>query len=134
MKVRHLAFMAGAATFWAFASPTAAQSKGQWIEIKNADELRALYSNKTFRGKALDGSPFVGYYKADGTGVLVWNNQRIPRTWEVKGSDQVCVTDARATNCYTYTRHARNHKEIVGRQVGSGWIAQFTVEDGVPNF
>jgi len=34
----------------------------------------------------------LGHYRADGQGVLIWqDNTRVPRTWEVKGIDQVCV-------------------------------------------
>jgi hypothetical protein len=115
-------------------APALAQSSKDWVDIKNAKELRALYSNKTFRGKGPDGTPFVGHYRSDGKGILIVGGQRTPRTWEVKGNDQVCVTDEKATNCWRAQRHKKNSNEIVLQHVTAGWISQFTVEDGIPQF
>lgn len=105
-----------------------------WLDIKEPAELRALYSDKTWRGKGADGIPFVGHYRADGMGVVIRAGARIPRTWEVKGRDQVCVTDTTGTNCYRFQRSKRDGKEIVGQHVTQHWIFQVTVEDGIPQF
>lgn len=115
-------------------SPAPAQSSADWIDIKSAKELRAVYSNKTFRGKGPFGDPFVAHYRADGKGVLINSKQeRIPRTWEVKG-DQVCITDPKVTNCFTLQRHRKNRNDIVAQHVTGRWISQFMVEEGVPPF
>lgn len=106
----------------------------QWVDIKDPSELRALYSNKTFKGKGPEGEPIVAHYRADGKGILIWRGERIPRTWEIKGNDQVCVTDRTGTNCFQIMRHEQNRNEIVGRHVTRYWIFQVTVEDGIPNF
>jgi hypothetical protein len=110
-----------------------AQSLSDWIDIDDPNELRALYSNKTFRGRNWDGTPFIGHYRADGRGVLIMGNQRIARTWHVN-ANEVCATDARTTSCYRYQRHRSNRNEIVARAVKDGRVVQFVVEDGVPNF
>jgi hypothetical protein len=114
-------------------TPAVAQSSADWVDIKDPNELRAIYSNKTFKGKDGRGTPFVGHYRSDGKGVLITEGQRIPRTWEVKG-DQVCVTATNATNCFTLQRHKKNRNEIVAQHVKDRWIAQYTVEDGIPQF
>ena len=110
-----------------------AQSSADWVDVKDPKELKAVYSDKTLRGKGPFGDPFVAHYRADGKGILIMGNQRIPRTWEVKGS-QVCITDPKVTNCFTLQRHKKNRNDIVAQHVKDRWISQFTVEDGVPQF
>jgi NDP-sugar pyrophosphorylase family protein len=113
--------------------PAVAQSSKDWVDIKNPKELRALHSNKTFRGKSSYG-PFVVHYRVDGKGLLINSNgERIPRTWEIKG-DQVCVTDAKATDCFQYQRHKKNRNDIVAQNVRDRRAFLLTVEDGVPQF
>jgi hypothetical protein len=133
MKSRSAGFVTGLLVFM-LSAPAMAQSSKDWVDL-NAKELRDLYSNKTFKGRGPDGGSFVGHYRSDGKGVLIiMGGQRIPRTWVVKGNDQVCVTDAKATNCFSARRHKTNKNEFVLQHVTAGWIAQFTVEDGIPQF
>jgi hypothetical protein len=75
MKARSIASFLAATIAVGAAVAAGAQSSKEWVDIKDPKELKALYSNKTFRGKAGDGSPFVGHYRADGKGILIWNNQ-----------------------------------------------------------
>lgn len=114
----------------------AAQSSKDWADIKGSKELRALFSDKTHRGKSPDGTPYVAHFSSDGRGLLVWVGQQYPRTWEVKGKE-VCITaatgPASGTTCRTYHRSKKNRNEIVAR-TREGWINQFTVEDGIPQF
>jgi hypothetical protein len=112
----------------ALAAPAAA---ADWQDIKDPNELRALYSGKTFRGNG-----WVGHYRADGTGVLIVQGSRpVGRTWAVKGSDQVCVTPATgAVQCFTFKYVSSDRKQVLVTSVSSGGSLLFTVEDGVPNF
>ena len=131
MKRKHLLWLTGAAMSMLSAGAAVA---GDWVDIKNPKELRAIYSDKTFKGKGGDGVPFIGHYRADGTGVIIRAGQRVARTWKVKGKDQVCVTDQSGTNCFRLRRHSRDRAEIVGQHVTQNWIFQARVEDGVPQF
>jgi hypothetical protein len=115
-------------------APAIPQSSNDWVDITDPNELRALYSNKTLRGKDGNGMPFVGHYSADGRGILIQGERRTSRTWAVNGKDQVCATHASGTDCYTFRRHRKNRNEIVGRHVTQGWVFQATVEDGIPKF
>jgi hypothetical protein len=133
MTSRSVAFVVGA-LFCMLSAPAIPQSSEDWVDIKSPNELRALYSNKTFRGKGSGGTPFVGHYSADGRGILIQGDRRTPRTWAVKGEDQVCVTHDWGTDCYTFQRNGKNRNEIIGRHVAYGWIVRFTVEDGIPEF
>lgn len=91
------AFLAG--TLLSLVSlPTFAQS--DWVDIKDAEALRGLFSNKTHRSRA-----FVAHYRADGQGVLLskGSDVRLARTWQLKGSDQVCAGPKGDTpTCYRY--------------------------------
>jgi hypothetical protein len=132
MKSRNIAFVT-AALMCMLSASAVPQSSKDWVDIKDPKELRAIYSNKTFKGKGGDGTPFVGHYRSDGKGILIVGGQRIPRTWEVKGN-QVCITDPKVTNCFELQRHKKNRNDIVARHVTAMWISQFTVEDGIPEF
>jgi dienelactone hydrolase len=105
------------------AVPSAVEMK-EWIDINDPNELRAIYSNKTFKGTT-GGMAYVSYYRSDGKGIMIINQQRIPRNWEVKGNDQVCFTDAMGGGCFKLQRNKQNR---------NGRSAQFTVEDGIPQF
>ena len=136
MKSRNIASVTGA-LICALSASAAAQSSKDWVDVKDPKELRAIYSDKTFRGKDGNGAPFVAHFRSDGKGIAVDKDQRIPRTWEVKGKDQVCITitDAKTTNCFRLQRNKKNRNEIVAQHVGGyPWILQFTVEDGIPQF
>lgn len=106
LKVRVLAVSIGAALL-AGGCATTDQST-DWVDIKDASELRALYSNKTIKGHIpwFDVfRPYVLHSKADGTGTIVVDDKRIPMTWAVNGTDQVCLKWAGASPCLNYQRH-----------------------------
>lgn len=135
MKSTKFAFVTGA-LICMFSASVVSQSSKNWVDIKNPKELRALFSNKTHRGKGPDGTPYVAHYSSDGRGVLLYVGQQYPRTWQVKGRE-VCVTastgPASGTTCRSYERHKTNRNEVVGRQANGG-IVDFTVEEGIPKF
>jgi hypothetical protein len=68
-----------AAALLAFsAPPTQAQDAKDWVDIKDPQELRALYSNNTFKGKDWMDRPWVGHYRSDGQGVILFEGGRYP--------------------------------------------------------
>jgi hypothetical protein len=146
MRWRNIAFMTVVLVF-ILSSPAASQ---QWVDIKNPKELRALHSNKTFKMTFM-GVSVVEHYRADRKGMLISAELRMPCTWEVKGNDQVCVSDERGTNCWQFQRSKKNPHEYVKRNVkaslissspkvssGAGdidaYMVVFKVEDGIPQF
>ena len=112
-------------------APLSAQSSSDWVDIKDPSELRALYSNKTFRGNG-----WVGHYRADGKGIVISQGGKPqPRTWEVKGNDQVCVTPSDGTaSCFRFQRNRKKPNELVLINATSGFAATFTLEEGIPKF
>jgi hypothetical protein len=106
-------------------------SASDWIDIKDPNELTALYSNKTLKGNG-----WIGHYRADGKGILIpQNGKPVSRTWKVKGNDQVCATlESGATSCFRFQRHRKNRNEIVLTNVKDGMTFNATVTDGIPKF
>ena len=130
MNPRQIVVAAGALA-WLLSAVAFAQESNQWVDIKNPQELRAIYSNKTVR--PIGGRGIV-YYRADGRALVVWPNRRFPRAWEVKGQ-QVCFTDAvLGTSCFELQRNKVNPNEFLARDVKTHAMMGFTVEDGVPDF
>ena len=130
MRSRNITFM----TVVMFFMLTGPVSSSDWVDIKNPKDLRALFSNKTFRS-TVGGVPVVEYYRSDGKGILIAVENRIPRTWEVKGKDQVCTSDARkGTDCCRFQRSKKNRDEYVKRNPDTDYMQIFKVEDGIPEF
>lgn len=81
------------------------------------------------------GVPVVEHYRADGKGIYISAELRNPRTWEVKGKDQVCTSDARkGKDCCRFQRSKKNRDEYVRRCQYDSYMGTFMVEDGVPEF
>ncbi|MBS3919310.1 MAG: hypothetical protein KG012_10510 [Deltaproteobacteria bacterium] len=129
MTSRNIIWLTGV-LFFMLSGPVASQD---WVDIKTPKELRALYSNKTFRSTYL-GVPVVEHYRADGKGILISAELRTPCTWEVKGNDQVCVSDEKGTDCYKFQRNKKNREEYVRLRQGRPFMTILKVEDGVPEF
>ena len=133
MTLRTFAILAGALIGLA-AVPALAQSSKDWVDIKDPQELRALYSNKTFKGKDWMDRPWVGHYRPDGRGVMLFEGARFPRTWHVTGNDQVCIKADLNSPCFRFQRHAAKPATYRSINVASDMKAEFSVEDGVPQF
>ena len=110
-------------------SPAASQP---WIDVKDPKDLRTLHSNKTFRGTFWD-KPFVEHYRADGKGIWISAEQRLPFTWEVKG-DQVRVLYPNRTHNWQFQRNKKNVDEYVRRDPNMAVMQVIKVEDGIPEF
>jgi len=114
------------------AGAAAAPAAAEWVPIRSADELRAIYTDTTIQGTAEVGRSrqnmsFTGQYRSDGTGMLFIGGRQIPRTWEIRGNDQACATDTSGTHCYRMERNSGNPNRIRGRNVDSGAAVEFTV-------
>ena len=128
MRLRNVVFMAVVLVF-ILTSPAASQP---WIDVKDPKDLRTLPSNKTFRGTFWD-KPFVEHYRADGKGIWISAEQRLPFTWEVKG-DQVRVLYPNRTHNWQFQRNKKNVDEYVRRDPNMAVMQVIKVEDGIPEF
>ena len=133
MRWRNIAFMTGVLVFM-LSSPAASQ---EWVDIKDPKELSALHSNKTFRWLSVLPHPHLEHFRADGKGILIYtaDQRQIPCTWEVKGTDQVCVSSETGTKCFRFQHSKKNPDEYVKRSTDVEPIMMiFKVEDGIPQF
>jgi hypothetical protein len=134
MKATHTVALAGALLTF-IVSPGGAQNSKDWVDIKDPDALRALFSDKTHRSRA-----YVAHFRADGEGILIpqGSDIRNARTWRLKGNDQVCAgaKGDDTPTCYRYQRSTKNPAEIlaIGERRGQSVMQWFTVEDGIPKF
>ena len=125
--------IAGALLGLATALPAQASD---WQTIDDPDELRALYSNKTYRFNYSEvNKPAALHYRADGKGILVLMGRQYPRTWEIMGRDQVCTNDEiRGRLCYRVLRNTKNPAEILVNPTNGGMGSFMVMEDGIPQF
>jgi len=107
------------------------QAQSYWIDIDDPAELRALHSNKTH--KVVTGSRAEAYYRADGSALFVSGNERTARTWEVRGSNQVCYSGQSFPGCRKFKRVRTSPNEIQSIHE-DGWEVLIKVEDGIPQF
>ena len=78
-----------------------------WLPVTGEGNLRNFMSGIKAERTLPNGEVSRGEYNPDGTGTLYAWGTTIPRTWEVRGNDQICVTAERATNCYQFEKDRR---------------------------
>lgn len=86
-------------------------------------------SDRTAERTLPGGEVSRGEYRPDGTGTLYAWGASIPRTWSVKGDDQICITAESVTQCYTLERNAANPELYRARDAATGALAEFRVTE-----
>jgi len=99
-----------------------------WQALEGADNLRDFVSGATAEIELKPGVTAVGKYHADGSAEIEAWNETFRRTWSVEGDDQVCYTDVE-TNCFTFELNVDDPAEFRARNVQSGEVVTFQVED-----
>jgi len=102
----------------------------EWIPVTGTEALQNFMGGMKAERKLPNGDMSRGEYNPDGTGTLYSWGASIPRTWAVKGEDQICVTAERVTNCYQLERNSDNPNLYRARDVASGKVAELKVLDG----
>jgi hypothetical protein len=114
-----------------FVLSTAALAQGsEWVPITGAETLRKFMSGTKVERKLPSGDLSRGEYHPDGTGTLYSWGASIPRTWEVKGDEQVCITVERVTWRYQFERNSADPDLYRARDVTSDEWVEFRVTDG----
>ncbi len=102
-----------------------------WQPLTGAERLQAFVSGATVDIQIRPGVTAVGAYHPDGTAEIRAWNETFPRTWEVKGDDQVCYTSEEGqTNCYTFEQNLDDALEFRARHIESGEMFIFRAVDG----
>jgi hypothetical protein len=73
-------------------SAVAVAQGNEWIPVAGTEALQNYMSGMKAERKLPNGDMSRGEYNPDGTGTLYSWGASIPRTWAVKGEDQICIT------------------------------------------
>ena len=101
----------------------------EWRPVTGAQALREFMSGLTAERELENGDISRAEYHADGTGTLYSWGAAIPRTWSVKGDDQVCIATERETNCYQLERSTTEPGLYRVRDLMTGRLAAFRVSE-----
>jgi len=116
------------ALFIAMSMPVMAQDNA-WVPVTGADTLRNFMSGRTAERRLPGGEVSTGEYFSDGTGVVREYGASFPRTWEIKGDDQVCISSAHDHICYVFERNSADPDLFRARNLTTGVMSEFRVED-----
>lgn len=105
-------------------------SADEWMPFTGAEKLRAFMSGTTVEQKLPNGEISRGEYRSDGTGTLHSWEASFPRTWAVKGNDQICITARGITQCYRLERNTADPALFRALDVTTGRLAEFRMIDG----
>ena len=103
-----------------------AQDK-EWVAVTGAETLREFMSGLKAERELANGALGTAEYHADGTGVLHAWGASIPRTWEVKSEDRLCVTAKNERLCYTLEKKSGEDDLYRVREVATDKVSEFRV-------
>mgnify|MGYP001545015043 FL=1 len=102
----------------------------EWIPIAGSEELRNFMSGLKAERTLPNGEVSLGEYNPYGTGTLFAWGTAIPRTWEIKGDDLICLTAKRESICYQIEKNIVRMNLFRARDISTGRMAEFEVTDG----
>jgi len=109
---------------------TAFAQDTEWTPVTGTEALQNYMSGLKVERTLLSGEISRGEYNADGSGTLTAWGADSPRTWEVKGNDQICIAERRTTNCYQIENNSTDPNLYRARNVATGEIGEFKLVDG----
>ncbi len=98
-----------------------------WITVTGADKLTMFMTDLKAERVLPNGEISRGEYRGDGTGTLYSWGTEIPRTWEVRGENQICVTAERKSLCYTLEQNRQDGSRYRVQEVGSDIVTEVKV-------
>lgn len=113
-----------------FASISATAQGDKWEAVTGAETLRNFISGLQAERTLPNGEISRGEFSADGTGTLSSWGATLPRTWSIKGVDQICITERRITLCYTLERSMADPELYRVQDLETGRLTEFRVTDG----
>ena len=98
----------------------ASVSATEWETVDDPSILRGLFSDTVMQATLVDGVIAEATYNADGTGELRAWGEVFPRTWEVRGENQVCIGMERESKCFAMERSTDQPDTYRATDVASG--------------
>jgi hypothetical protein len=109
---------------------SASAQTSAWQPVTGAETLRGFMSGTKAERELPSGEISRGEYFPDGTGILFAWGASIPRTWSVKGEDQVCITAERETQCYQFELNSKDPTLYRARDINTDETAEFRITEG----
>lgn len=115
-----------------FLSTTVIAQSAEWQPVIGKESLRNFMSDTKMEWEEPGGDNSRGEYRADGSGTLYsWGGAEIPRTWEVKGDDQVCVTARQETQCWKLEKNSADPALYRSTEIKTGTVTEIRMsKDG----
>jgi hypothetical protein len=103
-----------------------------WAELSGEETLSEFVEDAKVEIDLMPGVTATGEYYADGTAKIEAWGETFPRTWEVRGDDQVCYMSVTETNCYSFEQNLDAPGEFRARHVETGELITFHVSGTDP--
>jgi hypothetical protein len=98
-----------------------------WKDFSGAEKLQKFVAGVSAEIELKKGVVAIGKYYEDGTAEIKAWDEIFPRTWEVRGDDQVCYSSETETNCYSFEQNLDLPNEYRARHVETGEFTVFRV-------
>ena len=102
-----------------------------WQAVSGADTLQNYMSGATVERTLPNGDISKGEYFADGTGAVYEYGGSFPRTWQIKGQDQICIATSKDQVCFTLERNTHDASLYRGRNVLTDQYFEFYASEGM---
>ncbi len=112
----------------------ASHASANWIDVTDANELRALYSNTTLSGRGESGNALYWNFYDGGLGTTVVKGAQLPGAWHLNGNHEVCVKSLEGAECYRFQKTGEFETLYRAIRVRDSLAIPVTVEKGVPEF
>jgi len=111
---------------------TAIAQSEEWEPVTGEENLSNFMSGTKIEWEEPGGGRSRGEYRADGTGTLYsWGGAQIPRTWAVKGNDQICVPARQVTQCWQLEKNTTDPTLYRSIEVATGTVTEIRMsKDG----
>jgi len=101
-----------------------------WEAIDDPEALTALFTDTVIEATLENGAKTVARYDRDGTGVVEAWGDKFQRTWQIRGSDEVCIQSAEQSTCYRLERDAADPEHYRAHNLATGEILELTIQTG----
>ncbi len=98
-----------------------------WQPYTGVNKLRSLMADTVLEGTLTGDVKATARYNSDGTGVLEAWGDAFPRTWTVRGEDQLCIEVGREEHCVRVEKAAGDDKLFRATDVATGESAIFSL-------
>ena len=118
-------------TLFCLSVSTVQAGETRWMPVSGAENLNKFMSGARAERELPGGGISRGEYSPDGTGMLYSWGASIPRTWALKGDDQVCITEENGEAlCYQFEISGGTPGLYRARNVATGETAEFRMDNG----